>query len=112
MLALSFSLAFCFLAAAAVASSALARTRKSRAFRVIAFAAAITVLGRVTVASGLHFNVTPSMPLGIYRLAPLPKGEFSAEYLSLCARLLLPPGSGCVAGTSPTEDAQPTRNRS
>jgi conjugative transfer signal peptidase TraF len=86
VLALSFSLALGFLAAAAVASSALARTRKSRAFRMFAFAAAIIVVGRVTAASGLHFNVTPSMPLGIYRLAPVPKsGVQRGMFVAACA---------------------------
>lgn len=86
MLTLSFSLAFCFLATATVASSALARTRRSRAFRVIAFAAALTVVGRVTAASGLHFNVTLSMPIGIYRLAPVPKsGVQRGTFVAVCA---------------------------
>ncbi len=86
LLALSFSLIFGFLAAAAVASSALARTRKSRAFRLIAFATAIIVVGRVTAASGLHFNVTPSMPLGIYRLVPVPKsGVQPGMFVAVCA---------------------------
>jgi conjugative transfer signal peptidase TraF len=84
--ALSFSVASGFLGAAAVASTALAKTRKSRAFRMIAFAAAIIVVGRVTAASGLHFNVTASMPLGIYRLAPVPKsGVQRGMFVAVCA---------------------------
>ncbi len=53
---------------------------------MIAFAAAITVVGRVTVASGLHFNVTPSMPIGIYRLAPVRKsGVQRGTFVAVCA---------------------------
>jgi conjugative transfer signal peptidase TraF len=86
MLVLSLALAFGFLAAAIIANSTIARTQKTRAFRVIAFAAAIVITGWAALASGLRVNFTPSMPLGVYRLVPVSKnGIRPGMIVAICA---------------------------
>jgi conjugative transfer signal peptidase TraF len=87
VLVLLLSLALALLAVAAFASGTQARKSK-RTLRVMAFAPAIVVIGCVVVASGLRFNFTPSMPLGIYRLAPVPKsGVQRGTFVAVCAPL-------------------------
>jgi conjugative transfer signal peptidase TraF len=87
VLVLLLSLAFCLLAVAAFASSTQARTSK-RTLRVLTFAPAIVVIGCTIVASGLRLNFTPSMPLGIYRLDPVPmSGVQRGTFVAVCAPL-------------------------
>jgi conjugative transfer signal peptidase TraF len=88
VLVLCFALAFGLLAAAVVANSTLARTQKSRAFRVTAFAVAIVIMAWAPLGGGLRVNFTASMPLGAYRLVPLPKkGIRRGMFVVTCAPL-------------------------
>jgi len=87
VLVLLLSLAFALFAIASFASSTQVRTSK-RTLRVMAFAPAIVVIGCAAVASGLRFNFTPSVPLGIYRLAPIPQsGVQRGSFVAVCAPL-------------------------
>jgi conjugative transfer signal peptidase TraF len=50
--------------------------------------AVILALGRVVITSGLRLNVTASMPVGIYRLAPVPlTGLQRGMLVAICAPL-------------------------
>lgn len=86
-LVLAFALALGLITAAAVASVAFIKTRKTRALHIGACAAGIIFLEQVFSELDLRFNFTPSMPLGIYRLTPaLPKGELSrGTIVAVCA---------------------------
>ena len=45
------------------------------------------VVGCAVATSGLRFNFTPSMPLGIYRLAPVPtSGVRRGMFVAVCAQ--------------------------
>ncbi len=86
-LVLALALAFGLVAAAAVASGAFMKTRRVRILRFGACAAGIIFLGCMLTELDLRFNFTPSMPLGIYRLAPTPaNGEFPrGTFVAACA---------------------------
>jgi conjugative transfer signal peptidase TraF len=86
MLALAFAVAF--LATLAIATAAFARLPISRALRVVAVLVAIVLLDRAIIVSGLRFNVTSSMPLGIYRLAPISRARsLRGMLVAACAPL-------------------------
>jgi conjugative transfer signal peptidase TraF len=88
MFMLAFAFAVGFLASLAIATAAFVRMPIGRALRVAAVLVAIVVLDRVIVVSGLRFNVTSSMPVGIYRLAPIPRaGVQRGMLVAACAPL-------------------------
>jgi conjugative transfer signal peptidase TraF len=108
---LSFAFAFSLFGTAVTASGASRRTRRARVAWVVAFAAAAILPPYVITAGGLRFNFTPSIPLGIYRLVPIPTGGVQRGILvEACAPLnaaklgrrrgYLSAGS-CPAGTEP-----------
>ena len=100
-----------FLAAFAISTAAFSRIRIQRGLRVVIVLVVTVALSRVIIVSALRFNVTPSMPLGIYRLAPVPPTGLQREMLvAACAPLkaaqlgrrrayLL--GGQCVGDTEP-----------
>lgn len=49
------------------------KTRRLRILRLCVFAGVVVFIVQAIAAIDIHFNFTPSMPLGIYRLTPLPK---------------------------------------
>jgi len=83
-------LSFAALCSAAIAAL-IARLAfvEGRAARAVALAAATVMLGAGTYTifgSGLRVNFTPSMPLGIYRLEPLPtSGVTRGMVVAVCA---------------------------
>ncbi len=85
---LAIASAIAFLGAIAISTAACVRIPKHRALRVAAVFVAINVVSRILIVSGLRFNVTSSMPLGIYRLAPLPQtGIQPGMLVAVCAPL-------------------------
>ena len=77
-----------FLAAFAISTAAFARIPIERGLRVVTVLAVIVVVSRVIIVSGLRLNVTPSMPVGIYRLAPVPQtGLQRGMLVAVCAPL-------------------------
>ena len=77
-----------FLAAFAISTAAFARIPIQRGLRVVTVLAVIVVSSRVIIVSGLRLNVTPSMPVGIYRLAPVPQtGLQRGMLVAVCAPL-------------------------
>ena len=81
---LALALTFGALATALIARTASARTRSTRAF-VLAVPAVTIVAMFAIVGSDLRVNFTPSMPLGIYRLEPLPGGIERGTFVAVCA---------------------------
>jgi conjugative transfer signal peptidase TraF len=61
------------LSTVAISTAAFARIPNERRLRLVMILAVIVVVSRVINASGLRLNVTSSMPVGIYRLAPIPQ---------------------------------------
>jgi conjugative transfer signal peptidase TraF len=74
-LVLALALTFGALATALIARIASARTRAARAF-VLAVPAVTTFAAFVIFGSDVRVNLTPSMPLGIYRLEAIPSSGF------------------------------------
>lgn len=62
-------------------------------FRVLGFLTAMSVLGYGIVAGELRFNLTPSMPLGIYRLLPVP---ISAVARGMTVAVCAPTGASAL----------------
>ncbi len=86
VLVLSFAAAVAVAATVAIASIALARKGPTRWLLFMALFAAITAFGFAATLGGLRFNFTPSMPLGIYRLNPLPQDAIERQMLvAVCA---------------------------
>ncbi|MBC5815045.1 MAG: conjugative transfer signal peptidase TraF [Candidatus Eremiobacteraeota bacterium] len=86
MLVLSFAAAVAVAATVAIASIAFARRGPTRWLLFMALFAAITGVGVAATLSGLRFNFTPSMPLGIYRFNPLPQDAIQRQMLvAVCA---------------------------
>jgi conjugative transfer signal peptidase TraF len=82
------ALASSLLGAAVIAGSTSRKTRKLRTDRLCLFAAAILVFAYAIDALDLRFNFTPSMPLGIYRLTPVPLGGIRrGMFVATCAPL-------------------------
>jgi conjugative transfer signal peptidase TraF len=89
VLVLSFALASGLLAAAVIAGETSGKARKLGNQRLCLFIAVIPVLAYAIDAFDLRFNFTPSMPLGIYRLTPLPKGRIQrGMFVVACAPLV------------------------
>jgi conjugative transfer signal peptidase TraF len=71
---------------ALIARSTSMRTRRLRILRSCGFGGVIVLIVYAIAAIDLHFNFTPSMPLGIYRLMPLSNsGAQRGMYVALCA---------------------------
>lgn len=86
MLVLSFALGFAVLGAALIAHGTPVKTQRRRAVRLCMFFAIVVSIGCVIAMLHLRFNFTPSMPLGIYRLVPLPKSAIQRGMLvAVCA---------------------------
>jgi conjugative transfer signal peptidase TraF len=86
-LVLAFALSFGLASAAAVAGTAFIKARIARVLHIGACIAGTLLLGSVLTKLDLRFNFTPSMPLGIYRLTPVPPtGEFlRGTFVAACA---------------------------
>lgn len=62
------------------------RTRRLRILQLCVSVGVIVLIVHAIAAIGLHFNFTPSMPLGIYRLAPLSRsGVERGSFVAVCA---------------------------
>ena len=62
------------------------KTRWLRIRRLCVFIGVIALIVYAIAAVDLHFNFTPSMPLGIYRLTPLSKsGVERGRFVAVCA---------------------------
>ncbi len=83
-LVLALALTFGALATAWIMRRSSARTRAARAF-VLAVPAVTIVAMFAIFGSDLRVNFTPSMPLGIYRLEPLPGGVERGMFVAVCA---------------------------
>lgn len=76
------------LAAVAISTATLTRIPIQRRLRVATVLAVTVVVSRIIIVSGLRLNVTPSMPLGIYRLAPISQAGLRRGMLvAACAPL-------------------------
>ncbi len=72
------------LTSALIVRTASARTRAARAFALAV--PAVTIVAMFAIfGNGLRVNFTPSMPLGIYRLEPLPGGVERGMFVAVCA---------------------------
>jgi conjugative transfer signal peptidase TraF len=61
-------------------------TRRLRILCLCVFVGVIVLIVHAIAAIGLHFNFTPSMPIGIYRLTPLSKsGVERSSFVAVCA---------------------------
>ena len=77
-----------FLAALAASTATLSRRRTDRALRIVTVFAVVGLLCRIIVVSGLRLNGTPSMPVGLYRLAPIRQtGLRRGMLVAVCAPL-------------------------
>ncbi len=86
VLVLSFALALGVLGAALVARSASVKTKAHRIVRIFVYSATVVFIGSVIVTLHLRFNFTPSMPRGIYRLAPLSEHAIKrGTFVAACA---------------------------
>jgi conjugative transfer signal peptidase TraF len=84
ILALAFAVGF--LATIAISIAAVGRIQINRTLRIAAVLVVIVAVGRLIAASGLRLNVTASMPLGIYRLEPVPRtGVQRGMLVAACA---------------------------
>jgi conjugative transfer signal peptidase TraF len=100
-----------FLAAFAISTATVARIPIERALRVVTVLAVMVVVSRVIIVSGLRLNVTPSMPVGIYRLVRVPEtGLRRGMLVAACAPLKAAQlgrrrgylsGGPCVGDTEP-----------
>jgi conjugative transfer signal peptidase TraF len=111
VIVLSFAFAFSLFGTAVTAKGASRERRRARVAWVAACGAASVVSPYAITAGGLRVNFTPSAPLGIYRLVPIPTGRLQRGMLvEACAPLnaatlgrrrgYLSAGS-CPAGTEP-----------
>ena len=83
---LAFALASAVVGAALVTCSISMKMRRLRIFWLCVFVGVIVLMVYAIAAIDLHFNFTPSMPLGIYRLTPLSNsGVQRGMYVALCA---------------------------
>ena len=65
------------------------KTHRLRIRRLCIFVGVIVLIVYAIAAIDLHFNFTPSMPLGIYRLTPIPKGGIQrGMFVVVCAPLV------------------------
>ena len=82
-------LAFGFAAAGTVViarATSARRTRFARSLLIVTVSAALLMLGNLIAAAGLRLNFTPSMPLGIYRIAALsPREMYRGMLVAACA---------------------------
>jgi len=86
VLVLSLALASGLVCAALTACGTSRKTRRLRILWLCGSVAAIVLMVYATAAIDLHFNFTPSMPLGIYRLAPLSNsGARRGMLVAVCA---------------------------
>jgi conjugative transfer signal peptidase TraF len=86
VLTLSLGLASSVLGTIVIVNGLSLKRSLTRGFRVLGFLTAILVLGYGMVAGGLRFNLTPSMPLGIYRLVPVPNSAVArGMVVAVCA---------------------------
>jgi conjugative transfer signal peptidase TraF len=86
VLVLLFALASGLLGAAVIADSTFSKTQRLRVLRLCLIIAVVVGIAYAIVALDLRCNFTPSMPLGIYRLAPVPKsGVQRGMLLAVCA---------------------------
>jgi conjugative transfer signal peptidase TraF len=83
-LILALTLTFGALASAWIARIGSAKTLSTRAF-VLAVPAATIVAMFAMFGGDVRVNFTPSMPLGIYRLEPLPGGVERGMFVAVCA---------------------------
>ena len=62
------------------------KARRLRILRLCVFAGVVVLIVHAIAAIDIHFNFTPSMPLGIYRLTPIPKsGVERGGLVAVCA---------------------------
>jgi conjugative transfer signal peptidase TraF len=86
LLVLALALALGILTALAFAKGVSANTRLARVLWTPVLVSLIAVVALVILGSGLRVNFTPSMPLGIYRLEPLPTGGVErGMFVAVCA---------------------------
>lgn len=86
VLVLSFAIAFGVLGATVTARGASMKMQRCRIIRMSAYAATAVVIGYAVVTLHLHFNFTSSVPLGIYRLLPVPRNVIQRGMLvAVCA---------------------------
>lgn len=86
VLVLSVALASGLVGAALVTRSISMNTRGLRILCLCVFVGVIVLIVHAIAAIGLHFNFTPSMPIGIYRLTPLSKsGVERGSFVAVCA---------------------------
>ena len=85
---LSFALAFGLIGATGIAHAALGKTIAVRALRAFTCVGAIGGIVCPVAALNLRINVTPSMPIGVYRLTPLVKYKIERGMIvAVCAPL-------------------------
>ncbi len=86
VLVLTVALASALIGSAVIAGATFRKTRKLRIFQSCLFIAVIVVTAYAIVGLDLRLNYTPSMPLGIYRLAPAPKTDVQrGMFVAACA---------------------------
>lgn len=86
VLVLTLALAFGAIAAVGIAMRTAAATRAIRALVILTIAVASAAVAYASFASGLRVNLTPSMPIGIYRLEHLPPGGVErGDIVAVCA---------------------------
>lgn len=86
MLVLSLALASGLVGAASIARCISMETRRLRILWLCVFISVIVLIVHAIAAIDLHFNFTPSMPIGIYRLTPLSKsGVERGRFVAVCA---------------------------
>src|ERR1700730_18467688 len=62
------------------------KTRRLRILWLCAFVGVVVLVVHAIAAIDFHFNFTPSMPIGIYRLTPLSKsGVERGSFVAVCA---------------------------
>ena len=93
VLTLSLALVSSVLGTILIANGFSVKRSLTRGFRVLGFLTAILVLGYGIVAGELRFNLTPSMPLGIYRLVPVP---ISAVARGMAVAVCAPTGASAL----------------
>jgi conjugative transfer signal peptidase TraF len=86
VLVLSLAAVFSAAMVAVIARFAAVSGRIARAVALAAITTTVVAISSVAFGSRLRINFTPSMPLGIYRLEPLPAGGVAREmFVAVCA---------------------------
>lgn len=86
VLVLSFASAFGLLGTTLIARGASVKTQRRRIVRVCLYSATVVSIGCVIVTLHLRFNFTSSVPLGIYKLVPIPERAIKRGLLiAVCA---------------------------